>query len=907
MNSRYVKSRSIGMTMHIMSAMTVIRRRMTFGPLLLASFLLASCGGGSGSSGTPPPVTTPPSDLRYPVAPTVVVDTAIAPLTPTVVGTVTSYSVSAALPAGLSLNTSTGVISGTPTIAAAKANYTIKATNAGGSTTATLSIEVVAASIGAPSGLKYPTPPAFVVNTKITPLTPKVVGAVTSYGVSPALPKGLTLDVTSGVISGAPTSVATKANYTVKASNAAGSTTAVVSIVVNGAAPSIAYSSPYYGFTPNVAAQPITPTVSGGTVVSWSISPALPTGLVFDTGSGTISGTPTVAAAPAPYTITGISSGSQLKATVTLAIAAAPLLNVGHSTTVSSLRYTNSRVMSLDEYSWLLQDYASGSTLASGAADGNGSIDLAGNTAIALSPQGIKVLSATSGQLLATIPGTFSWFQLASDGSYVATGSSIALTAWSTAGKILATFSGDYSQAAVFSAPGQIKVARGPSGQNVVQTIALPSGASTVSPPFQGTFDSWFTDGANFFTSTGNVYWIYSGAGVQQEITQQIAIQGGRGAWFWTYAGGTISIYQVGASTTPALTTSPINSGYNPQIVSSGPTLGFLAAGWNQLVVIDLSGATPVSSTYTLPAVMDYPSSFAAASASSWIVGNRYGLVLDGASLSGQPRFFTLGQVTSIAAGTAYFAVATASGQVLYFDATTNATLGTIDFPSSQLSISTDGKILSAVAVASPPLPNTSSYYSLPTGTLIGSALPAEISLAGGGLGCGGEVISLTSSYGIPAGALEYSPDGTFVAAESAGGGLIPTTAIYTNGVLTTAVSGAAVGWLDNTRLLVENFELEDMIPEPFYAGTSIFSPSGTNLGSAPIPQILCFQVVSGDSIYSPQTHTIFSVTTGATTWMSADQSCSGVSAGACSVIPGAVSGTQVIFAVGNLVLAQPY
>ena len=313
-----------------------------------------------------------------------------------------------------------------------------------------------------------------------------------------------------------------------------------------------------------------------------------------------------------------------------------------------------------------------------------------------------------------------------------------------------------------------------------------------MSPPFQGTFNSWFTDGANFFTSTGNVYWIYSSAGVQQEITQQIAIQGGRGAWFWTFAGGTISIYQVGASTSPALTTSPINPEYSPQIVSSGPTLGFLAAGWNQLVVIDLSGATPVSSTYTLPALMDFPSSFAAASASSWIVGNRYGLVLDGASLSGQPHFFTLGQVTSIAAGTAYFAVATASGQILYFDATTNATLGTIDFPSSQLSMSADGKIPLAAARR-----RRSVTTSLPAGALIGSALPAEISLAGSGLGCGGEVISLTSLVMGSQPARTISPDGTFVAVAS--GGNFPTTTIYTNGV-TTAVTGA-VGWLDNTRL----------------------------------------------------------------------------------------------------------
>jgi hypothetical protein len=85
-----------------------------------------------------------------------------------------------------------------------------------------VSIVVVTASTGAPSGLNYPTPPAFVVNTKITPLTPTVVGTVTSYSVSPALPAGLSLSTTTGVISGIPTTAAAKASYTVKASGRAG-------------------------------------------------------------------------------------------------------------------------------------------------------------------------------------------------------------------------------------------------------------------------------------------------------------------------------------------------------------------------------------------------------------------------------------------------------------------------------------------------------------------------------------------------------------------------------------------------------------------------------------------------------------------------------------------------------------
>jgi hypothetical protein len=46
---------------------------------------------------------------------------------------------------GLSISTSTGVISGTPTTVSASASYTVTAANGTGSTTATVTIEVVAA------------------------------------------------------------------------------------------------------------------------------------------------------------------------------------------------------------------------------------------------------------------------------------------------------------------------------------------------------------------------------------------------------------------------------------------------------------------------------------------------------------------------------------------------------------------------------------------------------------------------------------------------------------------------------------------------------------------------------------------------------------------------------------------
>ena len=793
----------------------------------------------------------------------------------------------------------------------------------------------------APSDLQYPTPPAFVINSAIAALTPTVVGEVMSYSVSPGLPAGLSLNTTTGVISGTPTGVAAKASYTVKATNAAGSTTAMVSIVVNGIAPSIAYSSSYYGFTANVTAEPITPTVGGGAVVSWVIKPALPAGLVLNTTDGTISGTPTAALAPSMYTVTATNSGGESNATMTLAIAAAPLIDLGHSTEVELIRYANSSLISLDQAGhWVLQAYGSGAILASG--DGACSctiplggvpiyppVDVAGTTAIDNAPSGIEVRAAASGQLLATIPGKFSWFKLASDGSYITTGSTTGLTAWSTTGQTLLSLAGDYSKAVAFSAPGQIQVALGPAGMNVIQTIAVPSGTSSVSPTFQGVFNSWFVDGARFLTNTGATVWTYSNAGVQQDITQVTSDDPflvGQGNWFWTFgSGSTLDIYKVGASTSPAFT-DPV---FEPAAIPSGMTIGVLEEDSDQFTLIDLSGATPVSTNYTLP-IASF-TAYAATSAGSWVVGNQYGVIFDGASLGGQSRYLTQGQVLSIAAGTAYFSVATASGEILYFDASSDAMLGTINFASSQLSMSVDGTVLAAAGGASPlqnPPDTNVNVYSLPSATLInsfpfGPAIPVEISLSGAGTalamtpsstsGCDAEAIAVTGGTPIwcaTTGTLDtvqISPDGTLVAASNGTARVGTTTTIYTNGALTTAVNGWVVGWLDNTRLLAEQFGQENMVLNPVYEGTDIFSSSGTNLGPAQIPQIQSLQVVTSDSIYSPQTNTIMSLTTRATSWASADESCGALDTVCQEDNAGAVTGTQVIFSSGVLVLAQPY
>jgi gliding motility-associated-like protein len=84
----------------------------------------------------------PPANLSYSLPTTFTKDSVVTNIVPSITGTANSFSVSPALPTGLTLNTSTGIISGTPTVAATLTSYVVTATNSSGSTTYSLSFAV---------------------------------------------------------------------------------------------------------------------------------------------------------------------------------------------------------------------------------------------------------------------------------------------------------------------------------------------------------------------------------------------------------------------------------------------------------------------------------------------------------------------------------------------------------------------------------------------------------------------------------------------------------------------------------------------------------------------------------------------------------------------------------------------
>lgn len=311
-----------------------------------------------------------------------------------------SWSVTAgSLPAGLSLDASTGEISGAPT-ASGTSNFTVQVMDSAAtpaSATQSLSIAI--------------TSPLIVTTTLLPNGSLNVAYSATllaSGGTKPyswsitagSLPAGLSLDGSTGVISGTPTT-SQKSTFTVQVADAAThAATQQLSITIEPAL-TITTTSLTDG-TVNVAYSTTVQSAYATLPVTWSISSGtLPTGLALNAGTGSISGTPLVSGTSNFTVMVTDSSTPPQTATEPLSI------------TIDSAGANNTELSG--RYAFLLSGFdthgnrvaAAGSFVADGAGNITGGVEDLNDTGVA--PQASLTISSGTYSVGADNQGTINF------------------------------------------------------------------------------------------------------------------------------------------------------------------------------------------------------------------------------------------------------------------------------------------------------------------------------------------------------------------------------------------------------------------------------------------------------------------------------------------------------------------
>ena len=269
-----------------------------------AALTLTIVAGGSGASQTPTVISPATASgrvgefLSYQIAAT---------------GSPTSYA-AAGLPAGLKIDTGTGLISGTPA-EAGMFTAGVMADNAQGTGTASVTFSIAAAqSSAAPVITSSTSPdPGFVGVSYSYQITAS--GNPTSYDAR-GLPPGLSIDPNAGLVAGTPTRAGTF-QATISATNAGGTSAVAVSFTISPIAPVI--TSPAAVEVP--LGEPFSYQIEAAPLPTSFAATGLPPGLSIDMQTGLISGRATKAGR-FPASVQAIDAGTTGTATIRFNVAA---------------------------------------------------------------------------------------------------------------------------------------------------------------------------------------------------------------------------------------------------------------------------------------------------------------------------------------------------------------------------------------------------------------------------------------------------------------------------------------------------------------------------------------------------------------------------------------------------------
>ena len=267
----------------------------------------------------------------------------------------TAFSASP-LPDGLSIDSTTGEVTGILTATANTYPVVLTATGPLGDSTATLVITVSNPAAGSPVISSSQDDQSAVAGVAYAGYTITANNSPTFYSAS-GMPGGLSCDPSTGIISGTPT-VTGPFNVIIRARNSNGTGTGSFSLTV--AAPVLTYSES--SITLNTSGSTAAPTGTDGFAPDSYSSGDLPPGMSIDVGTGVISGTPT-AIGSYNVTVLGTSTGgvSALGTAVIKVTSQRPTLNsptevagsVGTQLTYTLTTTSNPNAVAPDYYSLL--------------------------------------------------------------------------------------------------------------------------------------------------------------------------------------------------------------------------------------------------------------------------------------------------------------------------------------------------------------------------------------------------------------------------------------------------------------------------------------------------------------------------------------------------------------------------
>ncbi|WP_437569304.1 hypothetical protein [Sorangium sp. So ce542] len=564
-------------------------------------------------------------------------------------------------------------------------------------------------------------------------------------------------------------------------------------------------------------------------------------------------------------------------------------LDLGHERRLARLFVSGGRVLSWDYDRWILWDTDTGAAIADGRAPGGidpgdplagepeselpGGVALRGDVVLVqTNPQhAFELRSAVDGSLLASVTAEYEDAGLATDGSYAWTRdlSARTITLWSTAGverwSAAVSHYGD-----VHAAPDALRIGPGIAPlQNSIAVLPADGSPPTVTPAFSGTFHAWFQDGERFLTTAGTTVRVYSKAAIQESIVNMSSIKhlAGTRDYFWSLADSTpgdpLVIYRVGGGAVPVAEYRE-RADYRYTFVPTERALALLRQGEPRLDIVDLDGAEVTLSEHPLPLANN--GRVYIDQDLRWAVSNGSGAIAHQGTLtdpegSGLLGCGALNAITGSPSGPV--ALATASGKTLIYDtaALDAGPSAIVPFHSSKVLLSSDGSLLAARAALDSYTEDRSlRLFSLPDGEELASISRDRVvqdfsmSFDGSTVGrtyhidgrmtervvsgwSGGE--PLFQDTGIRRPAPLVSPDGhRFVVTDA-----VPTegcgfTQFYEDGALVNAVPGCAIGWIDDSRVLVQTYVFHSGRTRWEYKASTIYDELGNPIAAPPLPMI---------------------------------------------------------------------